>query len=153
MPRPREHRALGEVDGSTAGRAGRRGPVAAAAALSRADLAVGPSSVHGACVGSRDWDLDAGGPAQWIDSLLACHDCPVMTECRAELDATYPGWSKRARTGGTRNPAGVIWAGWAFSDAGTVLTEPGLRRFASQQRHTRTAETPATATTTLWEAS
>lgn len=148
MPRPREHRALGEVDGSTAER---RGPVAGAPALSLADLR--PSSMEGTCVGSRDWDLDAGGPAEWIDSLLACHDCPVMTECRAELDATYPGWWNRARTGGTRNPAGVIWAGWAFSDAGTVLTEPGLRRFASQQRHTRNAETPATATTTLWEAS
>lgn len=92
------------------------------------------------CKGSSDWDLDFGGLAEWVAAMTRCHDCPMLQACRAELDAAYPEWWTRMGLSSDRNPAGVIWAGWAFSDAGTVLTEKGLRRTASERRARRTAE-------------
>lgn len=89
----------------------------------------------GLCHGSTDWDLDVGGLDEWISAMTRCHSCPLLDACREALDGCYPGWWTRMGQSTDRNPAGVIWAGWAFSNAGTVLTEKGLRRAAAERRH------------------
>lgn len=92
------------------------------------------------CTGSNDWDLDFGSPTQWIAAMTKCHACPMLDTCREQLDLLYPQWWTRMNESSPKNPAGVIWAGWAFSDAGTVLTEKGLVRAASERRSRRRAE-------------
>lgn len=71
------------------------------------------------------WDLDEGTYPDWIDAQAECTTCPFLQSCRTQLIRLYP----RAGDDG-QGPLGVIWAGDAYSNQGTVLTNAQLQSFA-----------------------
>lgn len=81
------------------------------------------------------WELDREGEhllGEWAQAIETCISCPFQAACREELDRYYPEWWDSADTAGA--PYDIIWAGWAFSSVGQVLTQRGLRRLASERR-------------------
>jgi len=71
------------------------------------------------------WDLDIGDAVSWRRAVQTCVDCPVRAACIEERAAFFP----------HSNPAGVIWAGVAYSETGKVLDTSGLRRLAATRRN------------------
>ena len=75
----------------------------------------------------ESWDLDAGDVQSWMRAQRVClEQCPFLTACQERRDKLYPHPA--------RNPAGVIWAGVAYSETGRVLDTEGLRRLSATQR-------------------
>lgn len=91
-----------------------------------------PKSWHGPCDapgGGISWDLDNGDLSSWSRALRTCQEvCPFKALCVQLREEMYPG---------SVRPAGVIWAGVAYSDAGVVLDASGLRRLAASRRGRR----------------
>jgi hypothetical protein len=71
------------------------------------------------------WDLDIGGLPAWFRAADACNGCPFLADCLAQRREFFP----------TSNPAGVIWAGVAYSETGRILGTSGLRRLAATRRN------------------
>jgi len=72
------------------------------------------------------WDLDIGDGRSWQRAVQQCEDCPFRQGlCVQERNEFFP----------SSNPAGVIWAGVAYSDAGKVLSTSGLRRLEATRRN------------------
>lgn len=92
---------------------------------------------RGPCVDPGEgisWDLDQGDLNSWSRALRTCQEaCPFKTECTRGRDEMYSG---------SVRPAGVIWAGVAYSDAGVVLDASGLRRLAASRRGRRNNTEP-----------
>lgn len=77
-------------------------------------------------VTGASWDLDEGDLVAWTRALRICQEhCPVKQLCTQRRQEFYPGADR---------PAGVIWAGVAYSEAGKILDAAGLRRLASASR-------------------
>ena len=81
------------------------------------------------------WDLDSGDVKRWLRAILRmCREsCPFLAECVAARTRMYPATAdfKASRS----MPAGVIWAGVAYSELGRVLDTAGLRRLNAVQRN------------------
>ena len=58
------------------------------------------------------WDLDSGELEDWLSAIRACMACPVLRLC----------WERRNRLYSDEHPAGVIWAGTAYTGTGVPLT-------------------------------
>lgn len=98
------------------------------------------SKLPGPCVGAQptaaqtqaspgvSWDLDNGDLLSWTRALQGCQACPVRDLCAQERDEMFEGAGR---------PAGVIWAGVAYSDTGKPLNAAGLRRLAAAHRGRR----------------
>lgn len=71
------------------------------------------------------WDLDIGDLTAWFRAADACNGCPFLAACLAQRREFFP----------SSNPAGVIWAGVAYSETGRVLDTSGLRRLAATRRN------------------
>lgn len=78
------------------------------------------------------WDLDIGEAISWFRAVQVCIDCPVSKLCTQMRGEMFP----------TSNPAGVIWAGVAYSETGRVLDAGGLRRLDSTRRNRVTRGRP-----------
>lgn len=92
---------------------------------------------QGLCSDDPDsWDLDSGDVKSWLRAMRVCREsCPFLAECVAARIRMYPATAdpKTSRA----MPAGVIWAGIAYSDTGHVLSEHLLRRLGSTIRNRR----------------
>ena len=73
------------------------------------------------------WDLDEGSYPDWLRAQAECRGCPLLRQCRAQLIRLYP---RAGKDGDGEGPQGVIWAGDAYSNQGTVLTDAQLQSFA-----------------------
>lgn len=82
------------------------------------------------------WDLDRGDLSDWLAAKRTCLTlCPALGECHAYRVEMYPA-SAAVEANPKENPAGVIWAGVAFSDTGRALTNTQLRLMAAKKRKT-----------------
>ncbi len=75
------------------------------------------------------WEMDHGGLVDWLRSLRVClSECPLLAQCWAVRNRQYP----------AGHPAGVIWAGTAYTETGRplltqhALVEYGRRREAGK---------------------
>ncbi len=104
-----------------------------------------PGSVHGDTPAIRPWrgpcaadpagwDLDAGTLTQWLAAMRTCLNCPMLQLCLQARQEMFPG-SAPGRP--ARNPAGVIWAGVAYSDTGHAMDAAALRTYAARSRGRR----------------
>lgn len=82
------------------------------------------------------WDLDKGTILDWITALRICTaPCPLLTACWEARRRQYPDG---------HNPAGVIWAGEAFTDTGQLMRDPGaLLAYGSQRDMARRTQRAA----------
>lgn len=71
------------------------------------------------------WDLDIGEAISWFRAVQVCVACPVRKLCTQMRGEMFE----------ASNPAGVIWAGVAYSETGRVLDANGLRRLDSTRRN------------------
>lgn len=95
---------------------------------------------HGPCEAQLDatdpthphasWDLDLGDAMAWMRAAEQCRTCPLLLQCR-DLRGEYYG---------AASPAGVIWAGVAYSETGRPLDAAGLRRLAAVRRNRQTKQ-------------
>jgi hypothetical protein len=70
----------------------------------------------------QGWDLDHGGLTDWLRAIRTCtSECPLLQQC----------WEARNRQYPSASPAGVIWAGTAFTETGEPLTPRTLVEYAS----------------------
>ena len=70
------------------------------------------------------WDLDVGDLQSWMRAVQLCRACPFIQQCRQRRRDLFP----------HTYPAGVIWAGAAFSETGKPLDASGLRRLAAARQ-------------------
>ena len=76
------------------------------------------------------WDLDAGTLTQWLAAMRTCLNCPMLQLCR---QARQEFWPLADPHHPNRNPAGVIWAGVAYTETGHVLDDEGLRLYSARR--------------------
>jgi hypothetical protein len=74
------------------------------------------------------WDLDRGTYPDWVRARAECHTCPLLVQCRTQLAQLYPRTGER-----DQGPQGVIWAGDAYGNHGTLLTDSQLRTLAQRR--------------------
>ena len=83
------------------------------------------------------WALDRGGLSDWLRAIRTCvTGCPLIQQC----------WETRNRLYAESHPAGVIWAGIAYTDTGEpLLTQQSLVEYANwrHRRQATTAPSPA----------
>lgn len=72
-----------------------------------------PADSRPACQSNPEgWDLDCGDLVDWLRSIRICvEECPLLQQCWQARNQLYP----------HRHPAGVIWAGVAYTDRGQPL--------------------------------
>jgi hypothetical protein len=82
------------------------------------------------------WALDRGGLPDWLRAIRTCvTGCPLIQQC----------WETRNRLYADSHPAGVIWAGTAYTETGEpLLTQQSLVEYANW-RHRRQATPSAPA--------
>jgi len=74
------------------------------------------------------WDLDRGTYPDWVQARAECRSCPLLVQCRTQLAQLYPRTGER-----DQGPQGVIWAGDAYGNHGTILTDSQLRTLAQRR--------------------
>jgi hypothetical protein len=74
------------------------------------------------------WDLDRGTYPDWVRARAECRSCPLLGQCRTQLAQLYPDTGKR-----DQGPQGVIWAGDAYGNHGTILSDSQLRTLAQRR--------------------
>jgi hypothetical protein len=82
------------------------------------------------------WSLDRGGLSDWLRAIRTCvTDCPLIQQC----------WENRNRLYAKSHPAGVIWAGTAYTETGEpLLTQQSLVEYANwRRRQQATPSAPA----------
>ena len=72
------------------------------------------------------WTLDRGGLPDWLRAIRTCVTaCPLIQQC----------WETRNRLYAESHPAGVIWAGTAYTETGEpLLTQQALVEYANWRR-------------------
>ncbi len=83
------------------------------------------------------WSLDRGGLPDWLRAIRTCvTGCPLIQQC----------WETRNRLYAESHPAGVIWAGTAYTETGEpLLTQQSLVEYANWRRRRQAIPTaPAT---------
>jgi hypothetical protein len=91
-----------------------------------------------ACVTDPEgWSLDRGGLPDWLRAIRTCvTDCPLIQQC----------WETRNRMYADAHPAGVIWAGTAYTETGEpLLTQQALVGYAHRRRRNAVPATRAAA--------
>jgi len=82
------------------------------------------------------WTLDRGGLPDWLRAIRTCVTaCPLIQQC----------WETRNRLYAESHPAGVIWAGTAYTETGEpLLTQQALVEYANwRRRRQANPSTPA----------
>lgn len=77
-----------------------------------------------ACASNPEgWSVDQGGLPDWLRAIRICvTDCPLIQQCWEARNRQYPDHE---------NPAGVIWAGVAYTETGQpLLTQAALVEYA-----------------------
>ncbi len=88
----------------------------------------------------RAWDIDdednpQADLATWLRSRRIClEQCPFLAQCQEKRDQDFPPAG--------RGPAGVIWAGVAYSLDGHPLDRRLLHQIAARARSKRQQRSP-----------
>jgi hypothetical protein len=92
-----------------------------------------PSGVQGPSCDSdhEGWTLDQGGLPDWLRAIRTCVTAwPLIQLC----------WETRNRLYAESHPAGVIWAGTAYTETGEpLLTQQALVEYANWRRRQQAA--------------
>ena len=77
------------------------------------------------------WDMDTADLTAWLLALRTCaQDCPMLRACYENRNRLYT----------DSMPAGVIWAGVAFTETGQPLTKYDLLAYADKLKARQEAE-------------
>jgi len=93
-----------------------------------------PAAASPCASNPEGWDMDHGDLSDWLRALRACaQDCPLLRQC----------WERRNALYASEMPAGVIWAGTAFTETGVALTKWNLEEYAQKYAKKRVKTRPA----------